>query len=307
MQIDEMRLYDMQFLMDWTLAQTFLAVADHGSHSAAARELGLTQPTVGRHIRALEETLDVTLFRREAKGMILSDAGAALVAPARAMAQAAAEMSIAAAGKNEALAGTVRLTASIFMSHHVLPEIMAKARATYPDIAIDLVATDTAENLLFREADIAIRMFKPTQLDVVTRHIGDIPLGLYGAKTYLDRVGRDRDIMEMDLVGYDRNEDLIRGFRAAGVDASRDDFMTRTDHQTAFWELVRAGCGLGFAQRRTAMKDPNVEEIAIDLPLPHLEVWLTANEAMRSSPRIRRIWDLLAQSLSDYCGDPGSA
>lgn len=293
--------------MDWTFARTFLAVADHGSHSAAARALGLTQPTVGRHIRALEDSLEVTLFRREARGMTLTDAGAALIAPARAMAQAAAQMSVAAAGKSETLAGTVRLTASVFMAHHVLPDILAEARRAHPEIAIDLVATDTAENLLFREADIAIRMFKPTQLDVITRHIGDIPLGLFGAKSYLDRVGRDRGIMEMDFVGYDRNEDLIRGFRQAGIDVARDDFQTRTDHQTTFWELVRAGCGIGFAQRRTAQKDPGIEEIAIDIDLPKLEVWLTANEAMRASPRVRRIWDLLAERLSAYCGDPGSA
>jgi len=292
----------MHFFMDWTLAQTFLAVADHGSHSGAARDLGLTQPTVGRHIRSLETTLEVTLFRRETKGMALTDAGAALVAPARAMAEAAAALEVAAAGRSETLAGTVRLTASVFMSHHVLPAIIAEARAAHPEIAIDLVATDATENLLFREADIAIRMFQPTQLDVVTRHIGDIPLGLFGATAYLDRVGRGRDLMAYDFVGYDRNEELIRGFRDAGVTVTRETFQTRTDHQTTFWELVRAGCGLGFAQRRTALKAPGIEEIPLDFDLPVMPVWLTAHEAMRASPRIRRIWDLLADRLSAYCG-----
>lgn len=293
--------------MDWTYARTFLAVADHGSHSAAARHLRLTQPTVGRHIRALEDMLEVPLFRREAKGMVLTQAGVAMVEPARNMAKAASAMTMAAAGKSDTLHGSVRLTASIFMSHHVLPPIIAQAREAFPEIAIDLVATDAAENLLFHEADIAIRMFKPTQLDVITRHLGDIPLGLFATKAYLDRVGRPRTIADMEFVGFDRNEDLIRGFRNAGFDVHRDDFQTRTDHQTTFWELVRAGCGMGFCQRRTALRDPDIEEIAVPIDLPKLEVWLTTNEAMRTNLRVRRIWDLLAERLSEYCGDPGPA
>lgn len=293
--------------MDWTLAQTFLAVAEHGSHSAAARALGLTQPTVGRHIKALEDQLAITLFRREPKGMALTQAGAALVEPATAMRRAAGAFEVAAAGRSENLGGTVRLTASIYMSHHVLPPIIAEAREAYPEIAIELVATDATENLLFREADIAIRMFEPTQLDTITRHLGDIKLGLYAAKSYLDRHGRPAtqdDLKAHAFVGYDRNDAILRGFRDAGFPVDRDYFRTRCDHQTTYWELVRAGCGLGFAQRRTAEADPGIEEIRIDMPVPDLPLWLTTHEAMRATPRIRRIWDLLADRLSAYATAP---
>lgn len=242
--------------------------------------------------------------------MSLTEAGAALLAPAEAMRDAAATFEVAAAGQSEDDVGTVRLTASVFMSHHVLPAILGECRREHPLIALELVATDAAENLLFREADIAIRMFKPTQLDVITRRIGEIPLGLFASTSYLDRAGRPRvaeDILEHDFVGYDRNEEIIRGFREAGLTVSRNFFQTRADHQSTYWELVRAGCGLGFAQRKTALADPQIEELTLSIDIPPLEVWLTAHESLRNTPRIRRVWDLLIDRLTAYCGAPDVA
>ncbi len=285
------------------MVEVFLAVAEGGSLSAAARKLGSSQPTVGRQVREIEDRLGAALFQREARGMSLTETGAALLEPARAMREAAGRFANIAAGAGDTLSGSVRITASSFIAHYVMPRIIAAVRQAEPDIAIDLVATDDANNLLFREADIAVRMFRPTQLDLITQHVGNLPIALFGAKSYLDRFGRPRtqdDLKQHQWVGYDRDPRMIEGFREAGWPIERDFFGTRCDEHPVLWELVRAGCGLGFVQRPYASRDPLVEEIPIDVPLPVLEVWLTAHAALRGTPRIRRVWTLLAQHLKDH-------
>jgi DNA-binding transcriptional LysR family regulator len=292
---------------DWSHVRAFLAVAEHGSLSAAARALGTSQPTVGRQVHAMEAAAGTALFERRARGMVLTAAGADLLEPARDMAKAAGHLALRAAGAGSAIGGTVRITASVFSSHHILPPILARIREAEPEIAIELVASDTTENLLYREADIAVRMYRPRQMDIVTRHIGDLPLGIFGARHYLDRAGRPGtpdDLMSHQFVGYDRNEDILRGFRNTGHPVDREFFRTRCDHQTVYWELVRAGCGLGFAQIGVAATDSTVERVLPEFTVPALEVWLSTHEALRRTPRIRRVWDILADGLEKACGSP---
>lgn len=288
--------------LDWSLVQSFVAVVEEGSLSAAARALGLTQPTIGRQIGLMEAQLGLSLFRRRPRGMEPTEAARQILPSAQAMRDAARDLALAAVGSAQAPGGTVRITASVFASHHILPPILARLRAEAPEIALDLVPSDTTENLLFREADIAVRMYRPTQLDVVTRRIGTLALGLFAAKDYLDRVGRPAspdDVLALDFVGYDRGEDIIRGFRAAGVEVGREFFATRCDHQSTYWELVRAGCGAGFGQVGVARLDPDLEELVLGVPIPELEVWLTAPEAIRHSPPVARVWAVLADALGD--------
>ena len=286
--------------MDWTLVQSFLAVAEEGSLSGAARRLGMTQPSIGRHVKLLEEALGVSLFTRIPKGLQLTETGAELLGPAREMLAASAKLSLVAEGRSERLSGTVRITASEVVSHYHLPEIFAAIRMQEPDIQLELVPSDTTENLLFREVDIAIRMYRPTQLDVITRHVGDMAIGLYAAKTYLARKGpmtTTEDINDHDFIGFDKSDLVIRFFRELGVEVDRNFFPVRTDSQTTYWEMVRMGCGIGAAQRVIGDADPLVERLEVDLPLPPLPIWLTAPEVLKTNPRIRRIYDLLATAL----------
>lgn len=289
---------------DWSLLQSFLAVAETGSLSAAAQRLGKTQPTIGRHVRMLEAALAVQLFRRQVRGMALTEQGESILDHARRMRSAAEALDLAAAGKSTGLIGTVRITASVFVSHHVMPSILAECRLKYPDIAIELVASDRSENLLFREADIAVRMYRPAQLDMVALKLGTIELGLWAARSYLERVQAPRNLaeaMELDFVGYDRNEEIVQGFRNAGFPVTRDFFKTRCDNQTVYWELVRAGCGLGFGSVDTGEADPTLARLPLDIEIPRLEVWLTSHEALRHSPRVDAVWRLLARRLRTVC------
>ncbi|OIQ44745.1 MAG: LysR family transcriptional regulator [Roseobacter sp. MedPE-SW] len=287
-------------LTDWSLIQSFLAVADCGSLSAAARQLSRSQPTLGRHIQSLEADLNQRLFERHPRGLQLSQAGTALLPMAREMQSQMYRLSLHAAGQSEELAGTVRITASVFAAHHLLPPILADIRQEEPGIELELVPSDESENLLFRAADIALRMYRPTQLDVITQHIADLSLGIFAAKSYLARRGTPKTIDEFwhhDLVGYDSNDLILNTMRQMGWQADRSAFAMRCDNQTTYWELVRAGCGIGFCQSTVARADDCVAELDLGVNIPALPVWLTAHSAMRETPRIRRVWSLLAKAL----------
>ncbi|WP_209427223.1 LysR family transcriptional regulator [Pararhodobacter sp. SW119] len=283
--------------IDWALLQSFLHVARAGSLSAAARASGVSQPTLGRHVRALQDHLRQPLLSRSPTGQALTPAGAALLAEAEAMEAAAARIALAAAGASARLEGTVRVTASRIIAHYHLPPILARLRREEPGIQIELVASDQPENLLFREADIALRMFRPDSGDLTVQKLADLPLGLYAACRYLDRSGRPEtldDLLKLDFVGYDRSELMLRAMARNGIEVTRDFFPLRCEDQLVHWALVRAGCGVGGMQVGIAESDPAVERIARFVELPPLPLWLAVPEALRHAPRIARVRQALA-------------
>ena len=290
--------------LDWNLIRSFIAVAETGSLSAGARRLSASQPTLGRHVAELETGLGVVLFRRGRRGYALTESGAALFERARPMAeQAAAFQRLAAGSAEQRVAGTVRITASEVVSAHVLPAMLARLGMEEPEIEVEVVASDAVHNLLRRDADIAVRMVEPAQIDLVARKIADLRLTACAAKTYLARRGTPRapeDLAGHDLVGYDRGMDLIEGFRGFGVEIDRHAFRFRTDSQLVFWEAVRAGNGIGFAQASLAAREPAVEAILPQLALPVLPMWLATHRDVRTSPRIRRVADFLYEELKRY-------
>lgn len=289
--------------LDWAAIQVFLAVADTGSLSAAARQLGQSQPTLGRKVRALEARLGLTLFLRQPRGLVLSDEGRLILDPARRMARAMGELALTAAARDDRLAGTCRVTASQMVATRVLPPILARIRAELPQLQIELVASDDTDSLMYRAADIALRMYRPAQPDLIARHLGDVPLGAFGATAYLDRVGRPErveDLAHHALVGYDRSDLILREIARLGLPPDRARFATRCDDQVTYWELVRAGCGLGFGQIPLIRDDDRVEQVLPGLDLPVLPLWIAAHESLRPTPRVAAVWDRLAAGLLSY-------
>lgn len=287
--------------LDWSQIRILLTVAETGSLSAAARELGLSQPTLGRQVQAAEASLGFPVFRRHAKGLALTEEGTGLIAPAREMRAAAGRLALAAAGRDARLAGTVRISASLIVSHFVLPPILARLRAEAPEIELELNPTDASDNLLWREADIAIRMYRPEQGALIARHLGDSQLGLFAAESYLARRGVPETVEDLrghDWIGLDRSELLIQGLRAYGWQMGRHDFGLRCDDQAAGWAMLAAGAGIGIGQLAIGHATPGLRRIVPDLPLPSLPLWLTAAEALRHTPRLRRVWDALAEGLA---------
>ncbi|WP_050927944.1 LysR family transcriptional regulator [Aestuariivita boseongensis] len=286
---------------DWSHVQSFLAVAETGSLSAAAQRLGQSQPTIGRHVKALEDGLGVELFHRHARGLVLTDIGAEMRPAAEAMRAAMATIALQAEAHSDTSSGTVRIASSDFMAHHVLPRMLAEIRREHPMIQLVVVPSDSSENLLFRQADIAIRMYRPDQLELVTRHVADIELGTFAARSYLERRGRPEtaeDLLDHDLVGYDRSTLIVDTMHELGWPGGPESFAVRCDHHPTYWEMVRAGCGIGFTQARVGRADPLVEELHLDLPIPPLEIWLTAHQTVRKAPRVDAIWRALDKRLT---------
>ncbi len=287
--------------LDWAHVRAFLAVAESGSLSAAARALGQSQPTLGRHIKAAEAALGATLFVRDSSGLRLTEIGSVLLDPARDMAEASARFETLAAGRDMGLIGTVRITASVVVSHYLLPGMISELRKAEPDIEVELVPSDTTENLIFREADIAVRMFRPTQLDIVTRKIGDSPMALYASGDLLSYFGQPTSLEELGrlpFVGFDRSDMILRLARDRGLNVDEHFFGVRCDNQATYWELVCAGCGVGGMQTAVGEAEARAQRLDFQPNLPSLPVWLAAHVAMHKTPRVKRVWDFLADALS---------
>lgn len=286
---------------DWSYIQSFLAVAETGSLSAAAAKLGQSQPTIGRHIKALEDTLGVELFHRHARGLSLTDIGQDMHPMAETMRTAMATIALKAEAHSSTSTGIVRIASSDFMAHHVLPPILARMRQDHPAIHLVVIPSDSSENLLFRQADIAIRMFRPDQLELVTRHVADIEMGIFAASEYLERRGRPQkpeDLLNHDLVGYDQSTLITDAMHAMGWQGTPEHFALRCDHHPTYWEMVRAGGGIGFTQAHVGRDDPLVEELTLGLPIPSLPIWLTAHQTVRKAPRVDAIWRALDSHLT---------
>ncbi len=289
--------------LSWDLISVFVAVAETGSLSAAAKELRQSQPTIGRQIKAIETELGVSLFYRHQRGLDLTADGEALLPHAKAMHAAAAQFLLhAKERKQSGFAGTVRVTASQIISTYVLPRLIAEFRRMYRDIQIELVPSDDAQNLLFQEADIAVRMFTPTQLDIVARKIGETPLGLFASRAFIERFGMPatrEELFALDWVGYDQSDLILQGMQAVGWHVEQDFFSVRCDDRVTYWELVRAGCGVGLGQVGIGAEDASLVRIELEAPLPSLPVWLASPHTLKQIPRIKLLFDFLAERLPE--------
>lgn len=287
---------------DWSHYRSFLAVLETGSLSAAARLLDLTQPTLARHIDALEAALGCQLFLRSPHGLAATDAAEALRPHAVSMAATAAALRRTASGIGATPQGTVRITASDVVGIEVLPPILADLRAHHPGIVVELALTDAVEDLLRRDADIAVRMVAPQQDALVARRVGDIPLGLFGHPDYLARKGIPGTVADLDrhdVIGYDKETPALRALAARMPAFRRNDFALRTDSNVAQLAAIRAGLGLGGAQVPLGARYGLTRVLAdiVDLALP---VWLVVHEDLKASPRCRVVFDALAGGLTAY-------
>lgn len=287
----------------WELYRTFLEVARDGSLSGAARTLGLTQPTAGRHIDALESALGQSLFTRSPRGLIATPAALALVPHVEAMAAAAAALTRAASGEAEGERGTVRVTASEMMGFAILPPILAKYHFAHPGVTIELVTTNRTEDLLRRDADIAVRMVRPTQSALVARHLGDLSIGLYAHRDHVERFGLPESIADLArfyLIGFDHDAVSFRSVGSIARDITRDSFGFRCDSDPARLAALRAGLGIGGCIDRVAREMPELLPILPDAVRFSLGVWLVMHEDLRSTRRVRLLYDHLADALGAY-------
>jgi DNA-binding transcriptional LysR family regulator len=290
----------------WELYRSFLAVMREGSLSAAARLLGMTQPSLGRHIRELEETLGVSLFARSPQGVSPTDLAHALLPHAQAMASASAALRRAATTRDDAVAGVVRIAASEVMGVEVLPPILAAFRERHPGVVMELSLSNQAENLLRRDADIAVRMGRPTQDALVARQVGKIALGMYAHRRYIKAHGRPSTMAELAghaLIGFDRETAYIRSMRPAGVPYAREHFALRTDNDLAALAALRAGYGIAICQCAIADRDRSLLRLFADSFELHMDTWVVMHEDLRRSALMRALYDHLATLLMGYANN----
>jgi DNA-binding transcriptional LysR family regulator len=286
----------------WDELRTFVEVSRDGSLSGAARRLGLTQPTVGRHIDALEAALGLTLFTRSPRGLTPTPAALALEPHVEAMATAAA-LGRAASGEAAADRGAVRVTASDVIGCEVLPPILAAFHAAHPGIAIELALSNRTADLARRDADIAVRMVRPTQSGLVARRIGASRIGLYAHRDYLARFGEPRSLADLAshcVIGFDRDNSSFRGAGDFARTLTRETFGFRCDNDLAQLAALRAGAGVGGCQENIARRTPELVAVLPSAFHYALEVWLVMHEDLKATRRVRLLFDHLAVGLTDY-------
>lgn len=285
---------------DWNRARAFLVAAEEGSLSAAARALGTTQPTLGRQVAALESELDVILFDRVGKQLVLTPSGLELVDHVRQMSEAATKVSLSASGQSQEMNGEVCITATEAISVFLLPQIIKTIRKTYPSISINVLASDKVSNLNRREADIALRNIRPTQPELIAKKICDLTARLYATPDYLDRLGRPlttERLNDADFIGFNRSDEMLQPMSELGLSLTSRNFPVVSENFVVQWEYTKTGAGIGMMMEIIGDKEPLVERVLKDSDAILFPIWLVAHHQLKSSKRIRAVFDLLADTL----------
>ncbi|THH36815.1 LysR family transcriptional regulator [Aliishimia ponticola] len=286
---------------DWSHMRAFLATAETGSLSAAARVLGLTQPTLGRQVAALEQALGVTLFERAGRSLTLTQTGTDLLPHARQMAKAAAHLSLIATSQSQSIEGEIRVTASDVFSAYLMPDVLRQVQEHAPRLHVELVATNDLADLIRREADIAIRHVRPTEPELIARRLTDTTAHLYAASSYLDARGAPlgaADLAGHDFVGFADNARLIAHLAEIGIPVTPDNFRIGSQNALVAWRLVQQGFGIAPMADAVARDTPGIVRVLPDMPPIVFPVWLVTHRELHTSRRIRLVFDILAETLA---------
>ena len=289
---------------DWNRARAFLVTAEEGSLSAAARALGMTQPTLGRQVDALEEELGVVLFERAGRGLVLTPSGLELLDQVRRMGEAASGVSLTASGQAQTIEGSIRISASEIEALTLLPPIIARLRREAPGIEVEVVGSNVAADLRRREADIAIRSFRPTEPELIAKKIRENSARLYASTEFVDRLGRPNDIAKVnsaDFIGYEPPEMYLQSLNERiGLDVSRANLKVISSSSAMHWELVKLGVGISVIPDRLGDAEPGVERVLDGVARPIVfPMWLTTHRELNTSRRVRYVFDFLATELSN--------
>lgn len=287
----------------WELYRSFLGVLDHGSLSGAARALGVAQPTVGRHVAALEKSLGLSLFTRSQTGLLPTEAAQSLRMYAESMRSTVAALERAAASQGSGVSGSVRVTASDVVGVEILPPIVARLREQHPGLTVELALSDRVQDLVRREADIAVRMMRPRQGLLVARRVGQVMLGLHAHQNYLSRRGTPRSIADLAdhaLIGFDEITAFIREAGKKFNVWRRETFAMRTDSALAQLALIRSGAGIGVCQAAIAQRDEQIVRVLPEQFALPLETWVTMHKDLRNNPRCRVTFDALVEGLGQH-------
>jgi DNA-binding transcriptional LysR family regulator len=287
---------------DWNRARAFLVTAEEGSLSAAARALDMTQPTLGRQVSALEAELGISLFERTSSGLVLTPSGSDLLAQVKAMGDAATNFSLLASGRAETVEGCICISATEVIAAFTLPPIIEKLRNQWPKIEIEIIASSDTSDLSRREADIAIRNYRPTQQELIAKRIQNTQGHLYASKSYiqtLDQRQSPRDLDNAVFLGADRSNRIISYLNKFGFQLSSSNFPVIIANHLVLWEMVKHGVGIGFMTTDIGDAEPLVDRVLPRFPAFEVDTWLVAHKELKTSRRLRIVFDYLAAELSN--------
>lgn len=282
--------------LDWDWVKSFLAVYRYGSISAASKIMAVSQPTLSRDIQALEKYTNLQLFERTTQGVQLTEAGQTLVEASENMGSAAELFDRQASGLSERLEGDVRISANEVVGVYLLPPAIKALRDEYPDLHVELVISNQVSSLNKREADIAFRMFRPTQPDLVARRLPDLEMGFFAHKDYIKKFGEPEDLesaKHFNIIGQDEDVESLQLAKKLGVELSRRDFVIRTDHLLTQIALARAGAGIVGTHIGFAKNWPELKRVLPQVPIPSLEFWLVCHGDTQFNSRIRTTMEFM--------------
>ncbi len=287
--------------LDWNQLKAFLETAETGSLSAAARKLGLAQPTLSRQVAAIEQRMGVTLFERVGKAMALTPTGLDLLEHARAMGAAAQALGVAASGRSQAVGGVVSVSATDAVAAYLLPPLVRQLREQEPGIAVEVISSNALSDLLRREADIAVRHVKPEQPELIARLVRQTAANFYASEGWVKTHGHPRsaeDAAALPFVGSDRSGQYLGYLRQHGLRLTEANFSCYADHSVAHWALVCQGMGIGAMMDEIAHATPGIVRVLDDVPPVMFPIWLVSHRELRTARRIRVVFEALAQGLA---------
>jgi DNA-binding transcriptional LysR family regulator len=286
---------------DWNRARAFLVTAEEGSLSAAARALGMNQPTLSRQVDALEKELGLVLFERAGRGLFLTPSGVELLDHVRSMGEAASRVSLSASGQSQAIEGVITITASEVYSAYLLPDILIKLHKAHPGIEVEIVVSDSPIDLRRRDADIAIRNFSSTHPDLIVRKVREDNAYLYATETYLRTIGHPAalaDLSRAEFVGIHQMDELIKALNALGVCVTKRNFPIICSSHFVHWEFTKRGAGIGVITANIGDAEPLVRRVLPDMAPIVVPTWLATHREVNTSKRVRTVFDFLAAELS---------
>ena len=285
---------------DWNLVRAFLVTAQEGSFSAAARKLDTTQPTLSRQVAALEAALNLTLFERVAQGIQLTETGLELMKYAQAMNESATKFSLSASGQSQKIEGSVCISVSEIDAVYRLPPVIQYLRQHEPGIELEIVVSNAVSDLKRRDADIAIRSFRPTQPDLIARKLTDEKIWLYGTPGYVAQFDDPDTLDGLQIVGFDRSTVVIDAMARLGLKVSQANFAVITKFQQLQWELAKQGTAMAIFPGQIGDAEPGfVRAFESRGPIMEIPLWLVCHRELHTSIRVRRVFDILVEMIAN--------
>lgn len=286
---------------DWNRARAFLVTAEEGSLSAAARALDMSQATLGRQVSQLEVELGVSLFVREARGLMLTTNGLELLEFVRAMGEAASRLSLVAFGKSQNIEGNISLSATEDTAIFVLPSIVKRLYSIHPRIQVEIIASNEETDLLRREADIAIRGFRPTQGDLIARKVKPVTASYYATPEYIASIGNPTELEQLgtaNFVGFETSNEMIQRLSQMGLQLTQKNFPFLSANRLVQWELVKQGLCIGIFADEAGKAEAGLTKVLPNEQPYEGEIWLVAHRELRINRRVKTVYDFLVDELS---------